>query len=158
MPQYYADTYFKKVKVTTRPSSLMRRFFRFSQYYVGQKVSFHLKVEKLVGVEVNLHRFAIMELIPGKEYPHTITRLPDDQSFSGHIKGANPIGREGNVEYRLCDNEDFDTGKLLFTAKATSPDSKNATIGLSITSAIIGAIISRIPEIIKFFVSLFKAP
>lgn len=122
MPQYYNETYFNEVNVKTRPSNFIRRILRGWQYYVGQRVYFHIEVKK-ARKDVDLSGYTIVEKLPGMDKPRIVVALTDTSKFSKHITNVGIIGVEGNVEYKICGRSGyFPEGGYIFTSNVINRD------------------------------------
>lgn len=150
VPQYYKNKkYFQWLGVSTKPSNIFRRIFIWHQYYVGQQVFFHITVRKLTGNDaLNLSRYSIREKLPGAQHSREVQWLDDVDVYSANITNVKHIGTEGNIVYKLCYESDFDNGEYIFTAHATSPDTRNAVIGNLLAGGALTLIVQLIIKII----------
>ena len=145
MPQYhnYEKTrMYGKIIVTPYP--FWRRIFRFFPYYVGDRISFRVKLEKMDGY------------LPSKVFERFGDSVKIVQNFSSkelnqEIVG-NPINGEGDIEYIIGEKYNSEYRLTILTTNVINKDRWfHASLGL-----IIGAILAWIGVILAWILGFLK--
>jgi len=147
MPQYNDQIHPKYGKIKVIPTSFRRiRFLRGWPYFVGDKVSFVLKMEKAPENTHSHYKAVIYERFSSEE---AIWASVEDNNI--RIDG-NVIPREGDIEYSLGIADTRDKRYVVFTAKVINKD----RAWMSCAGAFVGAILTVITGLILGAIAVDK--